>query len=443
MASIQHSKYRHAFTDEPKQQSDKFCDLPKPFESPESNVISASSKWVAMAKIGGGGPVVIRKLGKMGHGRAQTPMLNNHTGKVTDMVFSPFNPDLLFTGSEDCTINVTQLIAPEDESAPGMHADLAQRDSNLFTLEGHKKKVSFVAAHTTAENIIASSSWDKTVRIWDLEEQKEVYSNGDHPHTTFCLEWNRNGSLLGTTCKDHKLRIFDPRVAGSVREVSPFDSSKCSKIFWVPKYDWIGCFGFTKQSKRMLKMYDVKNFADPIHVQQIDQSSSIVFPMWDDETDLLWTWSKGDGSMGFSEITNKNGPLVKSLGVHRSSVPTKGGCFIPKVALDTEKCEVARFLKLTNNPAEIVPLSFVVPRKNQGFADDLFPDCPGTEATQTAEGYRNGIDADPKFTSMDPSTLAAAIGKKIAVKLTYAQMKQENDELKARVAELEAQLGTN
>jgi len=439
MAAIKkNSPYRHAYTDEPTQPKQKFCDLPKPYESSEARVLTASAKWVAMAKNGAGGPVVVRPLeGGLGRMPAMAPVVNTHRGKVTDLAFTNFNPDVLLTASEDTTIHATQLQAGED----GALAKSYGHDDALFSLEGHDKKVSFIQANPTSDNILASSSWDKTVKVWDMATQKCILTNQSHSHTTFCLEWNRNGSLLGTTCKDHMLRVFDPRSpASEVRSVEAFDSSKCSKVFWVPQFNWVGAFGFTKQSKRTCKIWDLNNMAEPILSNAMDSSSSVCFPLVDAETNLLWLWSKGDGSMSFNEILNGSRPTVKPLGVHRSSTPTKGGCFIPKIALKTEKCEVARFLKLTANPNEIVPLSFVVPRKSAGFASDLFPDCPGAEAAQKAEQWIEGNDADPIMTSMDPKTLAAAVGKVVEVKKTYAELVAANKMLEARVAELEAAL---
>lgn len=46
-----------------------------------------------------------------------------------------------------------------------------------------------------------------------------------HTDLIYNVGWNRNGSLLVTTCKDKKVRIIDPRkqqvVAVSVPHVSP------------------------------------------------------------------------------------------------------------------------------------------------------------------------------------------------------------------------------
>lgn len=433
--------YRNAFADEPHQNTQKYCDLPKPNESPEAKVLTASSKWLCISQKGAGGGVIIRPLADEGLGRKQSPKVNCHAGRITDLAFSPFNPNMLLTGSEDTSIIAINLEAdPETKQLKGP----LSKDDIIFQLSDHAKKVSYIAPHPTANNVLASTGWDRTVKVWDLVKTQEAISIEAHGHNTpFSLEWNRNGSLLATTCKDKMLRVFDPRAKGeAVQEAQFSESSKCCKMFWIPSKNWVGVYGFTKKAKRQCKIWDLAAglSAPPILKNTLDNTSSIFFPTYDDETGLLWLWSKGDGSMSFSEIVDDGGIKIKPLVVHRSATPTKGGCFIPKVALNTAECELARFMKLTTNPEEVVPLRFTVPRK-AGFSADLFPDCPGAKAAQKAEAYLSGNNADPILTPMDPETLQAELGIEVEKVLTYAELKDENEALKARIAELEAQLG--
>ncbi len=89
------------------------------------------------------------------------PMVTTHRGKVTDLAFSNWSPDVLITSSEDTTINAVQLSAGED----GLLAKAYGAADTLFSLEGHDKKVSFIQCNPTSDNILASSSWDKTVKV--------------------------------------------------------------------------------------------------------------------------------------------------------------------------------------------------------------------------------------------------------------------------------------
>jgi coronin-1B/1C/6 len=50
-----------------------------------------------------------------------------------------------------------------------------------------------------------------------------------------------------------------------------------------------------------------------------------------------------------------------ALDEHKSSDPQRGMCFVPRRAVNTSECEIARAYKLTTNSIE--PIAFIVPRK--------------------------------------------------------------------------------
>jgi len=114
-----------------------------------------------------------------------------------------------------------------------------------------------------------------------------------------------------------------------------------------------------------------------------------------------------------------------------------------KRACDVWKCEVNRFFKLTKN--SIIPISFVVPRKSGGevFQEDIYPDCYAGKPALSADEWLNGDNKDPISTSMDPEKKDSAddSGMVFTKKKTYQELEAENAALKARVKELEAQLG--
>merc|ERR1712142_517284 len=122
-------------------------------------------------------------------------------------------------------------------------------------------------------------------------------------------------------------------------------------------------------------------------------------PYFDEDTHLLFTSGKGDGTVSFSSATGKG---YKTIGSYRSSEPQKGGCFVPKRALDTTKCEVARFLKLTKDA--VIPLSFCVPRKTGAavFQTDIYPDCFSGLPSLESQEYFKGENKEKVRMSMDP-----------------------------------------
>lgn len=73
--------------------------------------------------------------------------------------------------------------------------------------------------HPTADNLLSSSSADMTIRLWDISKGAEMQNIDCHPQLVQSLDWNYNGDLLTTTCKDKKLRVIDART-GKVASVS-------------------------------------------------------------------------------------------------------------------------------------------------------------------------------------------------------------------------------
>merc|ERR1719192_1445960 len=131
------------------------------------------------------------------------------------------------------------------------------------------------------------------------------------------------------------------------------------------------------------------------------------------------------------------------LGQYRATEPQKGGGWMAKRACDVWKCEVNRFFKLTKNA--IIPISFVVPRKSGAdvFQEDIYPDCYAGKPALSADEWLNGQNKDPIMTSMDPEKKGSDNddGMVFQKKKTYQELEEENAALKARVKELEAQLG--
>jgi coronin-1B/1C/6 len=312
-------------------------------------------------------------------------------------------------------------------------------------MEGHSKKVVLCAWNPTANNILASASFDRTVKVWNIETAAMTSNFSDFGETIFSLEWNGNGSLLATTSKDMVLRIWDPRNPDPVQSIeNVFEGKKASKLFWCPRHNWIGATGFNRTSKQELKVYDLANLSTPIGDVNFGQESSTLMPYFDDDTSLLFLYGKGNGAVSFAEINSPDGRVIYQLGGYRNTTPQKGGGFIAKRACDVWKCEIARFMKLTGK--EIIPISLMVPRKAGAdiFQEDIYPDAFAGVPALTADEWLEGQDADPIRVPMHPDKRGDGTGAPAAeftVKKSYKELEKENADLRARVAELEAQLG--
>ena len=125
--------------------------------------------------------------------------------------------------SEDTTVKIWQI--PDDGLGK------TNLTEPLLTLEGlHQRKVHQILWHPTASNILLSASYDPLIVIWNLESGEAVVEIDCHPDLIYSVDWNTNGSLIATTCKDKKIRVIDAR-KGTVVKVG---------------VNWFKCFAFAK-----------------------------------------------------------------------------------------------------------------------------------------------------------------------------------------------------
>lgn len=425
-------KFRHVFG-EPVKTDKQFTELKAPLTSGESRYVSANDKFIAVSKSAGGGPVYILRNDKPGRIPGNHPMLSVQKGKAWDHDFHPFISNMIATVSDDCSVAVTSF--PEE----GLTENITKAD---VTMMGHGKKVVLCQFNPCANSILSSASYDRTVKLWNIETQQNIMTFKEPGDNIYSLEWNADGSKLAVTGKDKQLRMFDPRVPDEALSVAAFEGSKSSKVFWLPNLGWIGAVGFSKQARRQLKFWDLKDMAKPIFSTDIDQVSSVLMPYYDNAHGLLYLSGKGDGSVQYSEIIN-DAKKWYPLSQYRATEPQKGGGWMAKRACVTNKCEVNRFFKLTKN--SIIPISFIVPRKSGAdvFQADIFPDIPAGRPALSAEEWLGGENKPQVLKSMDPEKQGDDQGAAMVFtkKKTYQELEAENAQLQARVAELEKQLG--
>ena len=137
------------------------------------------------------------------------------------------------------------------------------------------RKVGNVTFHPTADNVLASASGDYTVKFWDIEKSANQLSL-KHTDIIQSLSFNRDGSTLVTTCRDKKIRVWDPRAGKVAQEGAGHSGAKNSRAVYINN-DRIATTGFGKMSDRQLGLWDLKNLSQPIGgFTMLDQSAGVV-----------------------------------------------------------------------------------------------------------------------------------------------------------------------
>ncbi|XP_038057415.1 coronin-7-like [Patiria miniata] len=369
-----------------------FSDLRVGSPSSCGNHIKASCTLMAFNTTNtGGGTLGIIPLDKCGRGLSTLPMLHAHGSLVTDMDFSPFDDYMLATCSNDNMIKIWDL--PEGGLTESMSTPAA-------TLPKLAKGVQNVLFHPTAEGLLASSS-DKTVQIWDIGKAQECVAMEVHGEQIQGISWKQDGCLIATTAKDKKLRILDPRQNTVSAETAGHANNKDSRVCWLGNSDLILTTGFSQGRSREMCVWDQRQFGSAVQQHSVDQSTGTLMPLYDPDTNMLFTIGTGDTTLRYAEITMSS-PYISDRSAQSLPEQTKGVATVPKRALDVMSCEVARILLLT--ATAVVPISYTVPRKShRDFYGELFPDTNGGEAAQSAADWLAGSDKQVEKVSLDPA----------------------------------------
>jgi coronin-1B/1C/6 len=432
MASfVRASKFRHVYCDPPRADG-QFTNFRLSTTPGEQNFIKANPLYFALGLQGGGGPLAVVKLDKPQRMPTTVPCFCGHSAAVLDFDFNPMEDSIIASASEDTTIKVWGI--PDG----GLTKNITEP---LVDLTGHQKKVTLIKFHPTASNVLLSASADQSVKLWDIEKGYEINSCAEATELIQDIAWDFRGDSYAISSKDKHIRFVDARTAQLSGKIdTAHDGSKSIKLVYLGIHEKLVSTGFTRQSERQFKIWDPRNTSQCVEKIDMDQAAGVVMPFFDQDTNILFLTGKGDGNIRYYEVDENQ--KIFPLAEFRSSSSAKGVAMVPKRGLDILKCETARFLKLTTNSVE--PLTFLVPRKADGFQEDLYPASFSGVHSHTADEWLAGSSKEPNLMSMDPALkedVTAGTAKKtfVAAKSPLV-LAQELDAATKRIEILTARL---
>ncbi|KAG1659533.1 hypothetical protein FOA52_016156 [Chlamydomonas sp. UWO 241] len=75
---------------------------------------------------------------------------------------------------------------------------------------GHSAGIA-AAAWSPDSNVLASGSYDTTIRVWDVWSQSTLHTLDGHTSAVLSITFNADGTLLASCASDGTLRMWDVR----------------------------------------------------------------------------------------------------------------------------------------------------------------------------------------------------------------------------------------
>jgi COMPASS component SWD3 len=140
-----------------------------------------------------------------------------HELGINDLVFSHDNRYLI-TASDDKNIIVWEIEDSNSSTLAAPTANNSNGNSNsgngsltvrpLRTLIGHTSYV-FCLSVSGAGNLLASGSYDETVRLWDLKNGRCLRCIKAHSDPVSAVDFNRDGTLVVSSSYDGLCRVWE------------------------------------------------------------------------------------------------------------------------------------------------------------------------------------------------------------------------------------------
>jgi len=148
-----------------------------------------------------------------------------HSSQVYSVAFAP-RPDengriALASGSRDSTIRIWRI-------DPDNMRDLARVRPDF--LVGHTSWVNMVAFSPTG-SVMASTSNDKTIRLWDTSRMRQIGILNGHTAEVNTVAFSPDGKLLASSSKDNSVRLWNIAAQREVAQLKGHQSWVNSATF--------------------------------------------------------------------------------------------------------------------------------------------------------------------------------------------------------------------
>ncbi|PWN90853.1 putative RSA4-WD-repeat protein [Acaromyces ingoldii] len=113
-------------------------------------------------------------------------------------------PEVAISGSDDHTL----FLWPPQSATATLEPSVASPKKPLARLTGHQKTVNHVAFSPDG-NLVASASFDSSVKLWHGRTGKFVASLRGHVSSVYRLAWSADSRIIVSASKDSTIKLWD------------------------------------------------------------------------------------------------------------------------------------------------------------------------------------------------------------------------------------------
>ncbi|EMS17531.1 guanine nucleotide-binding protein subunit beta 2 family 1 protein [Entamoeba histolytica HM-3:IMSS] len=207
--------------------------------------------------------------------------LNGHNGAVTALAIATTKADTLVSGSRDKTL-MTWKIDTNSEAQPEIIAPTK-------SLHGHSHFISDLVLSNDGQFAI-SSSWDHTLRLWDLTKMESVRRFVGHESDVMSVAFSADNTKILSSGRDKTIKLWNTlgKCVASVKT----DSHS----------EWVSCVRFVpnaKGNKFVSAESTITHHTGFINTIAFSPDGSIMATAGKDGNIAFWTLNNGTGLYEF------------------------------------------------------------------------------------------------------------------------------------------------